>query len=96
MRDTYFSCAPGQELLVLRFLHSAIERGKAPYMLNPPGGGAAGCCTKILRNEAHLTLEFMRFEDTGEALVAVIEPQNFVLPLYCASFLHALCLRKNC
>ena len=47
---------------------------------------------KFLRNEAHLTLEFLRFEDTGEALVAVIEPKNFVLP-YIA---HHFCTRFAC
>ena len=37
VRDTYFSCAPGRELLVLRFLHFGYQRGKnAPYMLSHP------------------------------------------------------------
>ena len=93
VRDTYFSCAPGRELLVLRFLHFGYRTGKsAPYMLSHPTVAPLVAAQKFLRNEAHLTLEFLRFEDTGEALVAVIEPQNFVLP-YIA---HHFCKRFAC
>ena len=93
VRDTYFSCAPGRELLVLRFLHFGYRTGKnAPYMLSHPAVAPLVAAQKFLRNEAHLTLEFLRFEDTGEALVAVIEPQNFVLP-YIA---HHFCTRFAC
>ena len=93
VRDTYFSCALGRELLVLRFLHFGYQRGKnAPYMLSHPAVAPLVAAQKFLRNEAHLTLEFLRFEDTGEALVAVIEPKNFVLP-YIA---HHFCTRFAC
>lgn len=93
VRDTYFSCAPGRELLVLRFLHFGYKTGKsAPYMLGHPAVAPLVAAQKFLRNEAHLSLEFLRFEDTGEALVAVIEPKNFVLP-YLA---HHFCTRFAC
>ncbi len=93
VRDTYFSCVPGRELLVLRFLHFGYKMGKsAPYMLGHPAVAPLVAAQKFLRNEAHLSLEFLRFEDTGEALVAVIEPKNFVLP-YLA---HHFCTRFAC
>ena len=38
VRDTYFSCAPGRELLVLRFLHFGYQTS---------GGDASGCRAKI-------------------------------------------------
>ncbi len=71
---------------------SAIERGKTRPMLSHPAVAPLVAAQKFLRNEARLTLEFLRFEDTGEALVAVIEPQNFVLP-YIA---HHFCTRFAC
>lgn len=48
VRDTYFSCAPGRELLVLRFLHFGYQRGKnAPYMLSHPAVAPLVAAAKI-------------------------------------------------
>lgn len=78
---------------MLRFLHFGYQRGKnAPYMLSHPAVAPLVAAQNFCANEAHLTLEFLRFEDTGEALVAVIEPKNFVLP-YIA---HHFCTRFAC
>ena len=43
-----------------------------------------------LRNEAHHTLEFLRFADCGEFLAARITPKNAVLPLVAPHFCDRL------
>ena len=91
VRLCYFSEAENRELLILNFLRMGYKIG-AP-VTNMLADDTVGAITKIARNvgsESHYYKEFLRFSDYDGALVAIIEPKNFVLPMivhhYCDRF----------
>ncbi len=87
----FLSCMEQKELSILLFLLWAYREGaRAMRFLSHPLLQPLLAADKYLYNESHLFLEFLRFEDVGGALVAVIEPNNFVLPFlrehFCSRF----------
>ena len=87
VRDVFCSCAPQKELLILRFLLFGYRYGKQVYYMRSHARVAPLYeAQRHLHNEAHLLQGFVRFTDTGQALVAKITPKNFVLPYLAPHF----------
>ena len=87
----FLSGAPEKELILLRFLRTAFAIGSgAAQMLGDPDVAGAWELERAVCNEAHLFQEFLRFEQRGNLLGAVIHPKNFVLPLLRGHFCSRL------
>lgn len=83
----YYSCMPGKELAMLRFILLAYEQGgRVVDMHGHP------IVSPLLKAEFHLTHEaqlltgFIRFSDYDGSLAATITPKNFVLPYIARHF----------
>ncbi|MDD4851246.1 MAG: TIGR03915 family putative DNA repair protein, partial [Gemmiger sp.] len=59
-------------------------------MLGDPDGAAAFALERAVNNEACLMKEFIRFEQRGDTLGAIIHPKHCVLPLLRAHFCNRL------
>ncbi|MBR3963598.1 MAG: TIGR03915 family putative DNA repair protein [Oscillospiraceae bacterium] len=73
---------PGKEAAILRFIHKAFAEGKSTG--NKIGDEAVNRVYKMcvaVNNEAERFRQFTRFSDSNGALVSVIHPKHFVLPL---------------
>lgn len=89
--DIFLSCMEEKELALIRFLCLGYRYGAAVMdMLADDTVNALYRAQLYLKNESHLTLEFLRFSEIKGVLIAQIEPQNFVLPKiqehFCARF----------
>jgi len=91
VRLCYFSKMENREVTILNFLRLGYKIG-AP-VTNMLADDTVSTITKTARNvssESHFYKEFLRFSDYNGALVAIIEPKNFVLPMivdhYCDRF----------
>jgi len=83
----YFSSMEDRELTILSFLRMGYKIG--PQVTNMLANDVVRAITKSARNvqgENHFYKEFLRFSDYNGALVATIEPKNFVLPSVAAHF----------
>lgn len=91
LATAFLSTAPEKEMILLRFVRRVFEMGAAAaQMLGDPDIARAWELERAVRNEAHLMLEFIRFEQRGEMLGAVIHPKNLVLPLLRSHFCSRL------
>lgn len=88
IQKAFLTCEPQKDKLILEFMYLAYKYGKytfglltndTVYKLNK----AVTHCTR----EAHLLQGFIRFSDIGNALSAVIEPKNAVIPLIAHHFI---------
>ncbi len=73
---------PGKENSILRFIHKAFSEGRSTG--NKIGDEEVNKVYKMcvaVDNEAERFRQFARFSDLNGALVAVIHPKHFVLPL---------------
>ena len=78
----FLNDSPDKELTLLRFLHFAYGQGpRAPWMQGHERVAPVLALEKAVNGEAHLLTGFVRFEQRGGALGAVIQPRHFVLPL---------------
>jgi len=91
VRLCYYSEAENREIAILNFLRIGYKIG-AP-ITDMLANDTVSTITKIARNvsrESNYYKEFLRFSDYNGALVAIIEPKNFVLPMivnhYCDRF----------
>jgi len=91
VRLCYFSNMEDRELAILRFLRLGYKLG--PKVTNMLAQDTVRAITKAAQNvqsESHFYREFLRFSEYNKALVAIIEPKNFVLPIiyphYCDRF----------
>ena len=91
VRVCYFSHMEHRELTILRFLRMGYKIGST--VTNMLAHDAVRTITKSAQNvqgESHFYREFLRFSEYNGALVAIIEPKNFVLPMiaphYCDRF----------
>jgi len=91
VRLCYYSQAENREIIILNFLRMGYKTG-AP-VTNMLADDTVKSITDIARSvqrESHYYKEFLRFSDYNGALVAIIEPKNFVLPMivnhYCDRF----------
>ncbi|KGK83813.1 DNA metabolism protein [Desulfosporosinus sp. HMP52] len=83
----FLTCEENKELLILRFLRLGFKvGGKVMTMLTDEVVCSLQKAVRHLTSESHKFKGFIRFSVFGEALVAVIEPKNYVLPLLSAHF----------
>ena len=89
---TGFLCAdPGKDLTLLRFARLCFEQGgRAVQMLGQPDVAAAFAIERTVNNEASKFIEFIRFEQRGDMLGAIIHPKHQVLPLLRGHFCSRL------
>ncbi|WP_312643650.1 TIGR03915 family putative DNA repair protein [Hydrogenoanaerobacterium sp.] len=91
VRLGFLTCAPDKALLIYRFICLGYRfGGRVMSMLTDDTVCALNNAVKSLLNERHLLTGFIRFSEYSGALVATIEPKNFVLPLlkshFCSRF----------
>ena len=91
VRLNYFSCTENRELVILNFLRMGYKLGpKVTNMLADDTVGKVINTARTVSRESMYYKEFLRFSDYNGALVAIIEPKNFVLPMivdhYCDRF----------
>ena len=91
VRSCYFSQMENREMAILHFLRLGYKVGSR--VTNMLAHDVVRSITKSAQNmqgEAHFYREFLRFSEYNGALVAIIEPKNFVLPTiaphYCDRF----------
>jgi len=91
VRLCYYSHMENREVNILNFLRLGYKIG--PPVVNMLADDTVGRVTKTalsVQRESHFYKEFLRFSDYNGALVAIIEPKNFVLPMivhhYCDRF----------
>ncbi len=87
----FLSGNPDKELLLLRFLHFAFAKGpRALDMAGHPDVAPVWAMWKPICREVDKYQGFIRFEESGGMLGAVIHPQNHILPLlrghFCGRF----------
>lgn len=83
----FLTCAPEKELLIFRFLRLGYKvGGRIMSMLTDETVDSLQKAVHHLTAEAHKYKGFLRFSIYNEALVAVIEPKNFVLPVIAVHF----------
>jgi len=91
VRLCYFSIMENRETAILNFLRLGYKVG-APVtnMLANDTVSVITKCAQTVSRESMYYKEFLRFSDYNGALVAIIEPKNFVLPMivdhYCDRF----------
>jgi len=82
VRLCYYSDAENREIIILGFLRLGYKTGaRVTDML---ANDTVSAITKIARyvsRESNFYKEFLRFSDYNGALVAIIEPKSFVLPM---------------
>ena len=87
VRDGMYSAMPHRGMVVYQFIRLAYRVGdKAILLLTDGTVDTLHHWVQLLRHEAHQFCGFVRFTDTGEALVAKIEPKGQVLPLIAGHF----------
>ena len=82
VRLCYYSKVENREIIILNFLRMGYKIG--PPVTNMLADDTVHAITKIARNvsrESNYYKEFLRFSDYNGALVAIIEPKSFVLPM---------------
>ncbi|MFQ6893118.1 MAG: TIGR03915 family putative DNA repair protein [Acutalibacter sp.] len=91
VREGFLTCLPQREMALLRFLLMGYKYGgQVVRLTTEPVVHTLEKAALALRNEAHHTLEFLRFADCGEFLAARITPKNAVLPLVAPHFCDRL------
>ena len=87
VRDLFLTDLPSRERLALDFTRMALREGpKVVLMMGDATVSAAVLAVRRAYGEAHKYKGLLRFSDVGGALVAEIEPKNFVLPLLARHF----------
>lgn len=91
LREGFLTCLPEREMALLRFLLLGYKYGpRVTKLTTHPVVNQLEKAALNLRNEAHHTLEFLRFSDCQGVLAAEISPQNTVLPLVAPHFCDRL------
>jgi len=87
VRMCYLSQMEDRELIILRFLRMGYKIGSpVTNMLADDTVRSITQSAKNVQGESHFFKMFLRFSEYNGALVATIEPKNFVLPLVAAHF----------
>ena len=82
VRMCYYSCDKNREIIILNFLRLGFKIGKkVTNMITDDTVKAITDITRTVSRESMYYHEFIRFSDYNGALVAIIEPKNFVLPM---------------
>ena len=78
----WLSCVQDREWMIYQFIRLAYQYGaRVTSMLTNATVCQLFKAVRMVGNEAGQLIEFLRFSDCGEGLVAVIEPKCIVLPL---------------
>jgi len=91
VRMCYFSNMENREIIILSFLRIGYKAGSpvTSMLTNDVVRTITKCAQNVSRESCYFK-EFLRFSEYNGALVAIIEPKNFVLPLiyehYCDRF----------
>ena len=91
VRLCYLSHMEDREITILNFLRMGYKIGSS--VTNMLANDTVRTITKSAQNvagESHFYREFLRFSEYNGALVAIIEPKNFVLPLIFAHYCDRL------
>jgi len=87
VRHAFLTCLPQKELYILLFLRTGYRYGPSVMsMLSDDVVNTLFKAVKHLNSESHLLKGFLRFSIFHNALVAEIEPKNYVLPLLTQHF----------
>ena len=87
----FLNTDPSKDLILVRYARLCFDNGpSAAQMISDVDGAAAFALARAVGNEAHLMREFIRFEQRGDMLGAVIHPRHYVLPLLRAPFCSRL------
>jgi probable DNA metabolism protein len=82
VRKIFLSHLPEKEIVILRFLHVGFSVGRKLTELTTHEDVAPALKIVLqVGNEAHFSLEFLRFSEYGDFLAAEITPKNHILPL---------------
>lgn len=85
----FLTCSPQKEYLIFHFLRLGFKVGaKVMSMLADPSVLALQKAVQHLTYESQRYRGFVRFSVYNKTLVAVIEPENFVLPLLASHFVN--------
>jgi probable DNA metabolism protein len=85
----FLTCVEDKELLLYQFIKLGYKYGKnIVNMLTNDIVDKLYKAIKHLNNEAHLLKGFVRFSENNGALISIIEPKNFVLPLIIQHFVE--------
>lgn len=83
----FLSGQEDKECRILRFLHLAYAEGpRVMALLGHPDVAPLYAMQKNISRETEKLMGFIRFEESGGMLGAVIHPKNYVLPLLRAHF----------
>lgn len=87
VRLGFLTCLDEREMHILRFVRWGFEDGvRIMGMVKDSRLDLLQKAVNHMQKEQHLLKGFVRFSDIGSALVAEIEPKNFVLPLVARHF----------
>lgn len=87
LQRAFLSCTDHKEMKMLNFIRLGYQVGAKLTKLTT--NDAVSIIDKIVQfvgNEAHLSMEFLRFSEFGEFLAAEITPKNNILPLMISHF----------
>ena len=91
VRAGFLTCLEDREMLLLRFLLMGYRHGaQVTRWVTREPVHTLNHAVRALRNEAHHTLEFLRFSQCQGFLAAQIAPKNAVLPLIVPHFCDRL------
>lgn len=93
VRNGFFFDEGGKETAIWNFVRFGLTTGfkKTASMVDTPEVSPLFKMCRAVGSEAHLLNGFTRFDDVGGALVAVITPKHYVLPIIRGNF----CARYN-
>ncbi|MBP1764077.1 MAG: putative metabolism protein [Firmicutes bacterium] len=87
IQRAFLTCHPQKELYILLFLRKGYRHGPTVMdMLTDEVVNTLVTAVKHLDKESHLLKGFIRFSVVNNALVAQIEPKNYVLPFLIQHF----------
>ena len=87
VRLCYLSHMKNREIAILNFLRLGYKIGPAvTNMLTHDTVRTIIKCAQNVQSESHFYREFLRFSEYNGALIAIIEPKNFVLPVIAAHY----------
>jgi len=82
VRKCYYSEMENREIAILNFLRLGYKVG--PSVTDKLSNDVVATitkCAQFVSRESGYFLEFLRFSEYNDVLVAIIEPKNFVLPM---------------
>ncbi len=83
----YYTCYDHKEMMILEYIRLAMSAGrKVTSMLTHPAVHTLNAAVSAMGRETHRMMEFLRFSIHDGLMLAVIEPENYVLPMIAPHF----------